>query len=206
MKKCLVELIGTFFLVLTIGLAAGVGHAGDLAPLAIGFSLMAMIYAGGHVSGAHFNPAATLAFWLRGRFPTAEIPGYLVAQVLGATLAALLCAVLDPDAVYPVATHDTLPLLLAEVLFTFALCWVILHTATAPALADNGFYGLAIAAVVIGGAYAVGPISSAVFNPAVAIALCVQGVLSWSILWIYAVAQLVGSALAAVAFRWVIEE
>ena len=90
MKKYLVEFIGTFFLVLTIGMTVIDPGAGNLAPLAIGSALMIMIYAGGHVSGAHYNPAVTLAVWLRGRCATADVPFYFIAQVLGATAAAFV--------------------------------------------------------------------------------------------------------------------
>src|SRR5258708_18821719 len=89
MNKYLVEFIGPFFLVLTIGMTiidpvVAVGFA----PLAIGAALMIMVYAGGHVSGGHYNPAVTIAVWLRGRCATTDVPGYLIAQVLGAAAAA----------------------------------------------------------------------------------------------------------------------
>src|SRR4029078_9561128 len=85
MKKYIVELIGTFFLVLTIGcVVAKPKDAGDFAPLAMGSMLMVMIFAGGHISGAHYNPAVTLAVWLRGKCPTADVPGYIIAQIAGA--------------------------------------------------------------------------------------------------------------------------
>ena len=201
MKKYAVELIGTFFLVLTVGLAAGAGLADDFAPFAIGLVLISVIYAGGHVSGAHYNPAVTLAFWLRGRCPSGEVAGYVVGQLLGAVLAAAatlaLAEVQMPETTFPGWAAITL----AEVIFTFALTWVILNVATSKGTEGNGFYGLAIGALVIGGIFAVGPISGAVFNPAVALGLCLLSLLDWSILWLYIVATCAGASLAALAFR-----
>ena len=74
MGRYAVELIGTFFLVLTIGMTVIEPGAGTLAPLAIGSALMVMVYAGGHISGAHYNPAVTLAVWMRGRCAAADVP------------------------------------------------------------------------------------------------------------------------------------
>ncbi len=91
MNKYLTEFIGTFFLVLTVGCTVIPGNAGVIAPLAIGASLMVMIFAGGHVSGAHYNPAVTLAVWIRGRCDTKDVIPYMVAQVAAAVVAALVC-------------------------------------------------------------------------------------------------------------------
>ncbi len=201
MNKYAVELIGTFFLVLTVGLAAGAGLAGDFAPFAIGLVLISVIYAGGHVSAAHYNPAVTLAFWLRGRCPSSDVLGYVVGQLLGTALAAgatlVLADVQRPEPAVP----GLAAIAVAEVIFTFALTWVILNVATAKGTEGNGFYGLAIGAVVIGGIFTVGPISGAVFNPAVALGLCLLSLLDWSVLWLYVITTSAGAALAAVAFR-----
>src|SRR5438874_4099010 len=125
MKKYIVELIGTFFLVLTIGcVVAKPKDAGDFAPLAIGSMLMVMIFAGGHISGAHYNPAVTLAVWLRGKCSTADLPGYLVAQVAGAVLAAGAALILKDAPPPAVPQAHLLRALLAEFFFTFALCYV----------------------------------------------------------------------------------
>ena len=98
MGKYAVEFIGTFFLVLTIGMTVIAPGAGDMAPLAIGGALMVMIYAGGHVSGAHYNPAVTLAVFLRGKCALKDVPGYMLAQVVGAVVAALVVSTLKgPD-------------------------------------------------------------------------------------------------------------
>src|SRR6266550_934109 len=90
MQKYFAEFIGTFFLVLT-NRCTVIGHgAGRLAPLAIGSALMVMIFAGGHISGGHFNPAVTLGVWLRGKCETKDVAPYMVFQTLGAVLAAFV--------------------------------------------------------------------------------------------------------------------
>jgi aquaporin Z len=204
MSRYTVELIGTFFLVLTIGMTVIEPGAGSLAPLAIGSALMVMVYAGGHVSGAHYNPAVTLAVWMRGRCPSADVPGYVAAQVAGALGAAVAVGALKGASAMAQVTAGSPPVgaaLLAEFLFTFALAWVVLNAATAKATHGNSFYGLAIGFTVMTGAFAVGSISGAVFNPAVAAGVTMMGLVSVANLWIYLVANLAGAAVAASAFR-----
>jgi aquaporin Z len=197
--KLVVEFIGTFFLVLTVGLA--VANAGDLAPLAIGAVLMVMVFAGGHVSGAHFNPAISTAVFLRGKMASAQEYGaYVVTQLVAAVVAALAVIVLGFDYDEAAATDGAGKMLMAEFLFTFALAWVVLNVATARGTADNSFYGLAIGFTVLAGAYAVGTISGGAFNPAVALGPMVMGLFSWGDIWIYAIATLLGGAAAAYAF------
>ena len=201
MNKYLTEFIGTFFLVLTIGCTVIGAGAGALAPLAIGAALMVMVFAGGHISGAHYNPAVTLAVFLRGRCPARDVGPYMGAQAAGAALAALAVKFLKGDpTVFPI-TPEVLPALLAEFLFTFALAHVVLNVATAKGTSGNSFYGLAIGMTVMAGAFAVGPISGAAFNPAVALGASILGLFSWSHLWIYLVANFLGGASAAVVFK-----
>ena len=200
MKKYLVEFIGTFFLVLVIGLS---GSMGVMAPIAIGSMLMVMIFAGGHISGAHYNPAITLAIWMRGKCETSDVPGYLVAQLLGGVLAAIIAGVLGGGAATasPMEINIT-SALLAEVLGTFALAYVILNVATAKGTANNSFYGLAIGFTVTAGAYAFGGISGGAFNPAVAVGASVMKAFAWSNIWVYLVANFGGAALAALVFKF----
>jgi len=194
MNKYLTEFIGTFFLVFTIGCTVIGGAAQP--PLAIGAVLMVMVYAGGHISGAHYNPAVTLAVFLRGKCAAKDVGPYWVAQIIGAVLAAFAVRYL-----FHSATVGALPrvpaALLSEFLFTFALCYVVLNVATAKGTAGNSFYGLAIGFTVLAGAYAVGPISGGVFNPAVAVGVSVMGLSTWGDLWVYLLANF-GGALAAV--------
>jgi aquaporin Z len=202
MNKYIAEFIGTFFLVLTIG-CTGIGAgAGVIAPLAIGAALMVMVFAGGHISGGHYNPAVTLGVLLRGKVQIADVVPYMISQCLGAAFAALLTIkVLRSGApVTPIAPHIG-PALLAEFLFTFALVYVVLNAATAEGTSGNSFYGLAIGMTVMTGAFAVGDISGGAFNPAVALGISVMGISSWGNIWIYLLADFAAAVLAAVIFQ-----
>ena len=201
MNKYLVEFIGTFFLVLTIGCVVILRGTGPFVPLAIGSALMVMIYAGGHVSGAHYNPAVTLAVWIRGRCATKDLVPYWLAQIIGASLAAAAVSFLKGDAQVSAITVKVGPALLAEFLFTFALAYVVLNVATAKGTTGNSFYGLAIGFTVMSGAFAVAPVSGAMFNPAVAFGVSIMGLSAWSNIWIYLVAEFAGGIAAALAFK-----
>lgn len=200
MNKYVMELVGTFIFVLTIGCTVVGNGAGALAPLAIGSALMVMVFAGGYISGAHYNPAITLGVWLRGKCAAKDVAPYMICQVVGAVLAALAVRYLKGPAVKPMSLA-TLPALLAEFLFTFALVFVVLNTATAKGTTGNSFYGLAIGFTVLAGAFAVGNISGGAFNPAVAVGISAMGLASWSSIWIYFVAEFVGGAVAALVFK-----
>ncbi len=202
MRRYVTELIGTFFLVLTIGATTMGGAAGVIPPLAIGAALMVMIFAGGHVSGAHYNPAVTLAVWLRGRLAATEVGPYIVSQVIGALLAAGAVLALKHGVEVKAMAPAAGPALLAEFLFTFALAYVMLNATTAKDTVGNSFYGLAIGMTVMAGAFAVGNISGGVFNPAVAVGISTMGLVAWSTFWVYFVSQFLGGAAAAATFRW----
>jgi aquaporin Z len=197
----LIEGIGTFFLVLVVGLTVIAPGAGMMAPLAIGATLMVMVYAGGHISGGHYNPAVTLAVWLRGKCPAKDVPAYMGAQLAGAVLAAVAAGWLRQDSTVTPMEPAVLPALLAELLFTFALAFVVLNVATAKKTAGNSYFGLAIGFTVTAGAYAAGSISGGAFNPAVAVGLTLLGLSAAGDLWIFLAANLAGGALAALAFR-----
>ncbi len=207
MRKYITEFIGTFFLVFTIGMTV-VGHKSDdgvIPPLAIGSALMVMIYAGGHISGAHYNPAVTLAVFLRGRCPIGDVPFYMVAQVLGALAAALVVNFLKGGGGFHYEAYPTnvmVKALLVEFLFTFALAYVVLNVATAKAVAGNSYYGLAIGFTVMTGAFAVGAISGGAFNPAVALGVATMGLVSVTNVWIHLAADFAGGAIAALVFKF----
>jgi aquaporin Z len=204
MNKYLVEFIGTFFLVLTVGCTVLAGGKGEIPPLAIGSVLMVMIYAGGHISGAHYNPAVTLGVFLRGKCAPGDVVPYWVSQVLGAFVATLAVRALR-GAEMAGAQHLVPrlgPALLAEFLFTFALVWVVLNSATARGTAGNSFYGLAIGFTVLTGAFAVGDISGGAFNPAVALAAGFMGLVAMGRIWIDILAELVAAGAAAYAFKF----
>jgi aquaporin Z len=199
-RKLVVELIGTFFLVFTVGMA--VATAGVLAPLAIGSALMVMIFAGGHVSGAHYNPAVSTAVFLRGKMTSGELGAYVVAQLAGAIAAGIVVIILEFDAEEAAEFVGAGKMLIVEFLFTFALAWVVLNVATARGTEGNSFYGLAIGFTVVVGAFAVGSLSGAAFNPAVAVGAMVMGIFSWGDIWIYLLANLAGGAAAAAVFMY----
>ena len=202
MRKYATEFIGTFFLVFTIVTAVLGGS--PLAPLAIGVSLTAMIFAGGHISGAHYNPAVTLAVWIRGKISARDVPGYVAAQVGGAVAAAAIAHFImakDASTVLSLSGGALGKALIAEALVTFALAYVVLNVATSSDHAGNSFYGIAIGFTVMAGAVAVGGISGGVFNPAVAFGVSTAGMVSWSMLWVYLLADLVGGAVAGIVFR-----
>jgi aquaporin Z len=200
MKKYLVEFIGTFFLVFTVGMAVR-GHA-DLAPLAIGASLMVMIFAGGHVSGGHFNPAVTLAVFIRGKCDAKDVVPYWIAQFAAGLVAALIVTFLfgGKPAGGP-ALHGTVPSAIVEFLFTFALAWVVLNVATAKGTSGNSFYGLAIGMTVMTGAVAVGGVSGGAFNPAVGLGVFTMGLESAKQLGLYLGSDLAGGLVAALAYK-----
>ncbi|MCI0483947.1 MAG: aquaporin family protein [candidate division NC10 bacterium] len=202
MNKYLVEFIGTFFLVLTIGLAVLEPGAGAMAPLAIGSALMVMVYAGGHISGAHYNPAVTLAVWLRGRCPARDMAPYMGAQIIGGLLASVMVLFVKGPSAVPPARPDPVPALLVEFLYTFALCYVVLNVATSRNTVGNSFYGLAIGFTVTAGAYSAGAISGGAFNPAVAVGITVMGLSHLGSMWIFLLGTFLGGALAAVTFTF----
>jgi aquaporin Z len=201
MNKYIAEFIGTFFLVLTIGCTVIGAIPGVIAPLAIGAALMVMVYAGGHISGGHYNPAVTLGVMIRGKIKVADALPYMVSQLLAAAAAAAAVKVLRAGVVITPMIPKIGPALLAEFLFTFALVYVVLNSATAEDTSGNSFYGLAIGMTVMTGAFAVGDISGGAFNPAVAVGISVLGLASWSNIWIYLAANFGAAAVAALIFN-----
>ena len=202
MKNYLTELVGTFFLVLVIGLTGN--------PIAIGCILMTMVYMGGHISGAHYNPAVTLAILMRKKIEAKDAVMYMIFQVLGAVLAAVVFYLCKGDTFAPAPAagyHYNLKPLMIEMMFTFALTSVVLNVATHSKTASNSFYGLAIGFTVLAAAFAGGPISGGAYNPAVAIGpMLIDTIIgggSIGHLWIYIVGPFAGSAVAALVFKYV---
>jgi len=201
-QKLTTEFIGTFFLSLTICTAAVYGSAGEYAPFGIAATLMVMIYAGGHISGAHYNPAVTVSIYLRGACEKDEVLPYIASQVIAAVSAAIVVEnLLRPDELSPVAFELGTDAVVAELLFTFALAYVILNVATTESTSGNGYYGAAIALVVLAGAITVGSISLASFNPAVTSALIVSGKLTLADSWMHFAPQFVGAVMATYVYK-----
>jgi aquaporin Z len=200
MNRYIVEFIGTFFLVFTVGMVSIDPGAGALAPLAIGSALAVMVYAGGHISGGHYNPAVTLAVWLRGKASASGAAAYWVAQIAAGVVAAAIVLFLK-DSSATTATYEVIPAIVAEFLFAFALAFVVLNVATAKSTDGNSYFGFAIGFTVMVGAFAVGSVSGGVFNPAVAVGITIMGMVDLSFIWVYFVATLLGGAAAALAFN-----
>ena len=209
--KLLVEFTGTFFLVLVIGMTAlDPELPAGLGPIAVAAVLTAMIFATGHITGAHFNPIVTIAFTMRGRTPRSDTGPFIVAQLVAAVAAGLLvlwaagaaATAGETPPVEPLAL-DLVPTVVFETLFTFALVFVILNVALSRGIEGNQFYGLAVGAVVLAGAYVAGPVSGAAFNPAVTVALGTMGLADWSDVWMPLTSQVAGGAMAVAAFAFI---
>ena len=203
-QKLAVEFVGMFLFVFAVGMATeSANHSGAmLAPIAIGSVLMVMVFAGGHVSGGHYNPAVSTAILIRGRIKLGEYIAYVATQLAAAALAGWLVIGIGGKE-SAAATASTGKMIVVEFLFTFALAFVVLNVATARGTEGNSFYGLAIGGTVVVGAFAVGGISGGAFNPAIALGACVTGLFKWSNYWIYLIADLLGGAAGAAAFLFV---
>lgn len=201
MNRYVVEFIGTFFLMFTVGVVVSDNSIGNFAPLAVGLVLTAMVFAGGHISGAHYNPAVTISFWLEGRFSSADIVPYIISQVAGATVAAFLVLFMAENKSVEIIQVDTLKAFIAETIFTFALVFVILNVAISRGTSGNSFYGLAIGFIVAAGIFSVGKISGAIFNPAVAVGITTVGISELSSIWIYFISNITGAVLATTMFK-----
>ena len=209
MKKYIVEGIGTYFLVLIIGLTGN--------PIAIGIGLSILVYMGGHISGAHYNPAVSLAMIIRGEISVGECLKYVLSQCIGALAAAYSIILLGTDALAVVSKTDSMTsFFLAEIIFTFLLVFVILNVATHPDTKNNQYYGLAIGLTVAAGAFSVGEISGGVFNPAVSFGPSVLSIIdpdiefanivSHNFFIYYLGATVIGSLLASLLFNFLLKK
>lgn len=199
MKKIITEAIGSFFWVFAV--IGAVSQGSPLAAFAIGGVVVATIYAGVHLSGAHYNPAVSIAAFARGQLPGADLPAYIGAQLAGASLASLLATwVFRIGAMHPQAWNGrTLgTAIVVELLFTFLLAFVALNIASSE---SKAFYGLAVGGVVMVGTLLAGMQSGATFNPAVAVGVTFAQLSAWANLWALVVAQLTGGVLAGLVVK-----
>lgn len=206
-REMLAEALGTLFLVFAGCGAIAVNEIRNGAVTHVGISLvfglvvLAMIYTLGDISGAHLNPAVTVGFWAVGRFPVQSVLGYLIAQVVGAFVAAALLKFLFPGSPSLGATHATgtaLQSCVLEGILTFMLMFVVLSVSTGAK--EKGITaGIVVGAVIALEALFAGPICGASMNPARSLA---PAVMSGKVedLWIYIVGPISGSLLAGVAF------
>jgi aquaporin Z len=196
-----VELIGTFFLVFTVAVSSF--SRSTFTPLAAGAALMVMVYAGGHISGGHYNPAVTMSALWRRRIGLADAGAYWIVQLAAGLIAAVIAhAVVNPRSVTTLhpSGRALMAVAVVEFLFTFALCYVVLNVATSKDQVDNSFFGLAIGFTVVAGAFAAGGISGGAFNPAVSLGGAAGGLFAWSTLWVYLVVQALAGIAAGLAF------
>ena len=202
LKKCLVEFIGTFFLVLTIGCSLFPNGEKSFPAIAIGFILMVMIYSGGHISGGHYNPAVSLAAAIRGALNWKDFVPYIISQFIGGAIAALAGGYLV--AIPPYAnetTYSMMPMIICEFLFTFALCYVVLNTATSEDTKGNSYYGLAIGSTVLVGLIATAGTCYGAFNPAVALGISFMGITQTKLILATVLTNFVAGAAAAGVYK-----
>ena len=209
MKKYIIECIGTYFLVLIIGLTGN--------PIAIGIGLSILVYMGAHISGAHYNPAVSLAMIIRGEITIMECLKYILSQCIGAFAGAYSIVLLGADALSVISNTDSMTsFFMAEIIFTFLLVFVILNVATHPDTKNNQYYGLAIGLTVAAGAFSVGEISGAVFNPAVSFGpsllslinpdLEFSNLVSHNFFIYYLTATAIGSVIAGLLFNYLLKK
>ena len=205
-KKYLVEFIGTFFLVFTVLNMVFYGKPGIVAPLAIGFALMVCVYAGGHISGGHYNPAVSLAAAIRGALEWKQLASYWTAQILGGVAAIIIMSIYVEFPLLMPVDISFKEIFGGEFIFTFLLCYVVLLCATSKKTEGNSFYGFAIGSTVTVGAATVGgSLCYAAFNPAVAISLGMFNAATWLIVLITIFANLLAAACAAYVYKFIEE-
>ena len=198
-KKLVVEFIGTFFLVLVVALTGN--------PVAIGFILMAMVYMGGYISGAHYNPAVTTGLWVSKKISGALALRYIITQLFAGVTAAFVYDYIKNRLFVP---HPGMGVamsvaFLVEALFTFALVTVVHHVAATDKTKGNQYFGLAIGMTVLAAAFAGGPISGGAYNPAVGVGPLLFDISHisshWGTIVIYTVGPLVGGVFAGWVYR-----
>lgn len=201
LNKLLVEFLGTFFLVLLINICA-LGTTSQFVPMIMGLSIMAMTYAGGHISGAHFNPAVTMAVFIRGKCTAADVPSYIFAQLLGAATAALTAGVffMNKSGNGMDLSVTAFQAVVAEILGSFAMIWVILNVASSRDTTGNSYYGMAIGVVAAGLSFVFSPISGGAFNPALALSFGINNISGFNNFWIYLIGEVIGAVAAAYIF------
>jgi len=199
MKKYIIEFIGTFFLVLVVGLTGN--------PLAIGVVLAAMVYMGGYISGAHYNPAVTVGLLLSKKISSDIALRYILTQFLASIIAAAIYFVIRGNTFVPeIGSHVSfLSAALVELLFTFLLVSVVLHVAATEKTKGNDYFGIAIGLTLMAAVFAGGPISGGAFNPAVGIGPILFDVTHISThfisFFVYLIGPFVGGALASVIYK-----
>ncbi|MBK7811988.1 MAG: aquaporin [Saprospiraceae bacterium] len=204
MKKLLVEFIGSLVISTVLVIAAMQNSWMELS-FAVGFVYMAMVYTGGHISGGHFNPAVSLAVFLRGRMSMRDLPGFVLVQFLGAALGAGLgsLCVTTKQSTGIVLNADIVAAMATELLGTFVLCFVFLNVASSRTTIGNSFYGLALGGMMVGCMLTFGKISGGAFNPALGLSLGISNISGFGNIWVHWVAEVTGSVAAAFCFVFI---
>ncbi|MDB2321595.1 aquaporin family protein [Flavobacteriaceae bacterium] len=207
MKKYSIEFLGTFFLLLISALTEN--------PIAIGLGLASLIYIGAHISGAHYNPAVSIAMFIRGEISNTECFKYTIAQILGAIVGSFFYFMITNNVfqIQPDSNTTKTQFLIAEFIFTFLLVITILFVGTHPKLKDNQFYGVVIGLTVVASQYSIGEISSSVLNPAISLGPSIfnifngQGInMSLAFSPYYIFITIVGGVFAAYLFKFYLKE
>lgn len=202
MRSYLAEFLGAFFLVFVVLSTTGVSHV--LAAATTGTVLVGCVWVGAHISGAHFNPAVTLGVFLRGGLSMLDLWSYWAAQLLGALAASVVALGIPADGSGSASRDltsgfgDLGPALVVDLLFTFALVYVVLSIGASRRQEHNLFLGLAMGVVVLAGMLAAASTTSAALNPAVAFGMSVDGAVGWPPVGALVVTEIVGATLAAV--------
>jgi aquaporin Z len=210
-RKLLAEFIGTFMFMLIAAMVIKSGKAIGFESIAIGAIFMTMIYAGSTISGAHYNPAISLAAFVRGIMTVNEMVAYMATQIVAAVFAAftsgaILQGIASENLNLPIEKIDVAPAILAEFFGTFALVYVTLNVATSKRTQGNSYFGLAIGFTLMAVMYAFSPVSGAMFNPALMAGSCVANIIEPINAWVYLVGEILGAVLAAIAFRFLERE
>jgi aquaporin NIP len=209
LSQYLAELIGTYFLIFfgcgsMIMAEIVTGYNSGFIPVIWGGAVSIMIYAVGHISGAHFNPAVTLAFWLVKKFPTKRVPGYIISQMAGALMASATHALIygsEHQFGATIISIDLMPAFFLEVITSFSLMFVIMSVAT-DSRAVGELAGIAIGSAVAMSAFVIGPMTKASMNPARSIAPAIMSG-EYQHLWMYIIAPIFGAALGAFTYNWI---
>lgn len=205
MKKYLTEFIGTFFLILTVIMSANNPTIGLLAPFAMSGMYLAMIYAGSAISGAHYNPAITVAMLMQKKIDRTDALYYIMVQLIASVLAAAIGVYLHDCAggLNIVARVNEQPIcaILGEFLGAFALTYVFLKVSPAATNENNAYYGLAIGFTVLAVSFGFGSLSGGAYNPAIALGGSVAGMFGWDDLLFLWIGSLLGAAAAATVIQ-----
>lgn len=203
MRNYVMEFLGTFFFVLAIGLTED--------PIAFGVMLMAMVYIGAHISGAHYNPAVSLGVYLRGKLHSSLLAGYMMAQTAGAFIAAAFFNHLAGKFLLPSPSADFAlwEVGVIEGLFAFVLVMVVLTVTSTSKLRNNDIYGVAIGFTLFAIALSGRMVSGGVYNPAIIVGSALfnalkGGEMAFTIhaLIAYVAGPLIGGAAASYAFEY----